>query len=194
MIMAKKKVKSLLCDTCGEKSTLSDMWIQSEYDGFQHRLDHALVCKQCVCPTHEAYRIGVFFAAPEQTISGLRYLLNKEGFRPVTFLRFIERIAEEAGLSFDIQEKPRDEKYERYMSGKIHEIPKPNQERIPQKGADTISPQQLKKLMKQEGLNQRQLALKLGVSECLVSKCARGESKSLLLTNKIRETFSKKAA
>ena len=97
-------------------------------------------------------------------------------------------------VSFDIKEKPRDEKYERYMSGKIHEIRKPNQKRIPQKEADTISPQQLKELMKQEGLTQRQLASKLGVSECLVSKCARGESKSLLLTNKIREIFGKKAA
>lgn len=192
--MPKRKAKSLPCDKCGEKSPLSDMWIQSQYDGFEHRLDHATMCKQCVCPTHDAYKIDVLFGSPEQTISGLCYLLNKEGFRPVTFLRFIERIAEEAGLRFDIKEKPRDEEYERYVSGKIHEIRKPNQERIPRKEADTISPKQLKELMKQEGMNQRQLALKLGVSECLVSKCARGESKSLLLTNKIRATFGKKAA
>ena len=192
--MPKRKVKGITCDKCAEKLPLSDMWIQSEYDGFQHRLDHAMLCKQCVCPTHDAYKIGVLFASPEQTISGLRYLLNKEGFRPVTFLRFIERIAEEAGLTFDIKEKPRDEKYEKYMSGKIHEIHRKEQKQIPRKEADTISPQQLKELMKQEGLSQRQLALKLGVSECLVSKCVRGESKSLLLANKIRATFGKKAA
>ena len=192
--MPKRKVKSLPCDKCGEKLPLSDMWIQSEYDGFQHHLDHSMVCKQCVGPTHDAYKIDVLFSSPEKTISGLRYLLNKEGFRPVTFLRFIERIAEEAGLSFDIREKPRDEKYERYMSGKIHEIHRKEQNQTPRKEADTISPRQLKDLMKQEDLNQGELASKLGVSACLVSKCVRGESKSLLLTKKIRETFGKKAA
>jgi DNA-binding transcriptional regulator YiaG len=192
--MAKRKVKSVPCEKCGKKSPLSDVWIQSEYDTFQHRLDHSMVCKDCVNPTHDAHKIGVLFGSPEQTISGLRHLLNKDGFRPVTFLRFVERIAEEAGLSFDMQEKPRDEKYERYMSGNIYKIHKQRQEEMPREEADAISPQQLKDLMKQEGLNQRQLALKLGVSDCLVSKCARGESNSLLLANKIRATFGKRAA
>jgi hypothetical protein len=153
-----------------------------------------MLCKKCVSPIHDAHRIGVLFGSPEQTISGLRLLLNKEGFHPVTFLRFIERIAEEAGLSFDMKERLRDQKYDRHMSRIIYKIHKHSQKKMSQEDVDTVTRRELRELMEREGLNQKQLALKLGVSEGLVSRCVRGESKSLFLANKIRETFSKKTA